>query len=168
MTMSKLHSRETAIGWLNEFFEDLGVFEEDRIKVDESVEYPKFDDGISQAEKDKLILAYEKQDGVREKVIGALRRKKLEYDSESKEFKYSLESPIGTGDNMKTVLTFKRRYKERELERNMRGVKASDERATTQAYMATRCGIDRMSVGELMDDDMEVVQNVFLLFFRRG
>ena len=166
--MTKLHNREYAVEVLNTFFEDLGVFEEDRVVVDRDVKFPEFDEDTTEQEKAEMVLDYERQDAVREKVISAIRRKTLEFNEETKEFSYKLESPIGSGENRITSVTFKRRYKEIELERNMRGVKASDERGTTQAYIATRCGLGKMDLGGIMDDDMGVIQNVFLLFFRRG
>lgn len=177
----KTNGRDFAIGVLDQFFDDLGVFEEDRIHS--NIEKPEKVGAHIEEQGDPLaieesielrkqyeaeLLKYEKGDAVREVAINAIRRGGLMFDEEKKQFVYKLETPLPNGDSDPvTQLTFKKRYKDSELERNLVGVREKDDRGQLLAAIAARVGISRLKLKNLMNDDMDIVTAVFVLFTRR-
>jgi len=104
---------------------------------------------------------------MRERAIKAMMTGRLSC-SEEGELSYTLKHPLTTdkGDVHLAKLDFKLRYREHELEKNMKGVNPKDFLPMTRAYIATLTGVSRGVLGKMLNSDTKVTQAVYNLFIR--
>ena len=142
-------SRDVAEKDLNKWFDKLEVPEDDRIDiVEEDGEKPK-------------------DDAMRERVIKTMMTGRLILNEDGL-MAYTLKEPLKkeSGEAILTNLTFKLRYREFELENNMKGVNPKDFLAFTRAYIATITGVSKAWLGKLYNADSTALQAVYTLFTR--
>lgn len=165
MSKREENGRDVAIAQLNEFYEARGVFEEDRIVPELTVEELQTFEYISEEEIEK---AKEKADILREVIIKALMRRHIVLNAETKQFEYQLQCPpLKDGEPILSVIKFKKRYTAAELANNTVGLKAKDIVRMGYAHVASRCGISRVLFERLMIDDVEVCQAVAAIYDRK-
>ena len=147
---TNLISRDVAVNDLNKWFDLLEVPEDDRIDINE-------EDGEKA-----------KDDPMREKVIKTIMTGRLCLNDEGL-MQYTLKHPIRKQESKEIVLatlTFGLRYREHELESNMKGVSPKDFLPFTRAYIATITGVSKSLLGKLYNADSTALQAVYTLFTR--
>lgn len=141
--------RDVAVQELNRYYDALEVPEEDRVDID-----------LENEEK-------ESDDPMREKVLKAIMAGRVIVEDDGK-LTYTLKHPLKkeSGDIVLEKLTFKLRYREHELEGNMRGVDPKCFLPMTRAYIATLTGVSKSLLGKLYNADSTVLQAIYTLFMR--
>lgn len=142
-----LIDRETAKQELNRWFDYRNVSEDNREELDEN----------------------SNSDFMYERVLNVVMKGMLQFISETGELKYTLDSPLKkleSGEVLLNEIIFKPRYKRRELDQHLRGIKPNDIDMRTRAYMSAITGVTKDTLGELFNNDYDIVEAVYILFLR--
>lgn len=143
--MNKL-SKELAAIELNKWLESRGVDPEDFHEIDE-------DTG---------------KDYMRERVEKAFQSGRLSMDPKTFELKYKLRNNLESesGEFNLSEITIKHRYRQKDLDNHLKGVKIKDSPSREKAYLAAITGIDLATLGLLYDQDYNILQAIYVLFLR--
>ena len=146
--------RDVATQELNRWFDLMEVPEDDRIVIEESDD-PEF-------------KAKESNDIMRESMIKAIMKGRLKINDEGV-MSYDLKHPLTKKDSGETILsklTFLLRYRDIDLEINMKGVDTNNYVSMTRAYVATLTGTGKHLLGKLYNTDTDVLRAVYTVFMR--
>lgn len=161
------YDRETAIGFLNDFYDKIGVEEENRI-----------DSNMNDAEKAKLASLKasgateqeiadftERCDVDREKIITAIRKEKITFD-ENGEIIQKLDSPICIdGSVVCDELKYSsKQYTVREIDLSMRGVKEETSIQRFIRMIHLRTGVMRTHLEQMKQRDADLANLIEMLF----
>lgn len=163
------HSREYAIGILNDWYDSVGIDNEDRIKYSLTKEEKE---ELSGLEPDDII--FQELDYQREKTIQAIMNKKIYIDEidvngqKEKCFVMKMDAPIKSkeGEILIDKLTIKNRFLYKEYARACNGLKPENPMQFITAKIAARCGVARSVIDNLYDNEVELLSSVNGLFTR--
>jgi hypothetical protein len=161
MTQNKLHGRDYAVAVLNEWYDKMGVLEEDRVTPEYSIKDKELLDSLPD---DLRGIEEEKLDGDRELIIKAIRKGRLTIN-EDNTFTYKLAHPTGDreGKNLCEEVTITR-AKMGIIESNSVGLKANDMQGFMMANVAAHLGISRLTLKAFDKNDFAVCAAVSELF----